>query len=399
MGDSAVPEETSPLLEVPARMTARTKPRRLVVIEPMVFIYLVAGFPMESIYSQYLYRRVGQSMGINVDNLTSANSNQSTCDIDLNDTSYLQREAVQAETSLYTLYIDLAGFLPGFCAYLVFGTMSDRIGRKFLFILPPIGSLYKAALMAAIIEFDLPIWVFYFNAFEYVFGSFDLLQLASLAYLADTTSARYLAVRMTILEVVIYLTGGVADLGVGFWIHASGYFWPTLFVCCGKLTALLYAIFLIPETVTERPASKRVKKEDFTRAFNMFKEDDGSGRLWKLRLITFAFFMSYCTHNKGALRLSLMNAPLCWGALLIGYFEGMDYGVKAIGCLTVAGLKGWAMVTEEWLLLLARFSYFLQQLYIPFVQNTVMMFMCKFRFNSRSFLNGSRKILIVVSIW
>ena len=313
-------------------------------------------------------------MGINVDNLTSSNNSTEDCVIDLNDTSYLQREAVQAQTALWNLYISITGFIPALLAYIVFGSMSDRIGRRFLFILPPIGSLFRAALIAAVIKFELPIWVFIFNALEFMLGSFELLTLASFAYLADTTSPKYLAMRMTIIQVIIYLSGGVSDLVVGYFINAVGYLWPTLFVCCGMTLTILYAVFLIPETVVKIPMAKKIQSGDFTRALKMYKTDNGSGRLWKLRIVSFAFFIAYSTHNMGAVRLMIMNAPLCWGPVLFGYFEGFSYGIKALGILLIAALTGGARIPEGWLLLMGLFSSFAEAIFIPFVQNSVMMF-------------------------
>ena len=53
---------------------------------------------------------------------------------------------------------------------------------------------------------------------------------------------------MTLLDVVGMANGAVANLFVGYWIKAQGFFWPLVFVAGGKGLAFLYAIFFIPET-------------------------------------------------------------------------------------------------------------------------------------------------------
>ena len=89
-----------------------------------------------------------------------------------------------------------------------------------------------------------------------LFGSYELLYVGCYSYIADTVPPEKRAFRITILDASMLLFGGFANVGVGYWIRSSGYFWPYLYVVSGKLLALLYAIFFIPETVQKTSTTK-----------------------------------------------------------------------------------------------------------------------------------------------
>jgi hypothetical protein len=86
---------------------------RLVIIEPVLLFYTAACYPADTLHSQYFYIAVGKSMGIDVNNLTSASVNGSEpCEGKPNDSAYHLRESAQAASAHYSLYIDLALFIP-----------------------------------------------------------------------------------------------------------------------------------------------------------------------------------------------------------------------------------------------------------------------------------------------
>ena len=129
-----------------------------------------------------------------------------SCIIDLNDTSYILRESVQAATSMWELYINLVGFLPAIISVITLGSLGDIIGRKVLFILPPIGIAMKAGIIIAGQHFNLPIWIYFFNNVDKLLGGNELIFVACYSYISDTCSKDNLAMRILIIELICTFT-------------------------------------------------------------------------------------------------------------------------------------------------------------------------------------------------
>ena len=350
---------------------------RLVIIEPMLFIYLIGSTPMPLMLSQYIFRKVGLNMGVDVDNLTaSANNSHGNCDINDNDTNYNIRNNVQAQASLWSMYVNLVNFVPSIISFIVYGSLSDRIGRKFLFIFPPLGALLNNLILFLVLYFDGAIWSLFFMSFSKFLGGADLIQLAGFAYLADTASDKTLAVRMLILQVVIQLSGGVGDFSIGYLIKGSGgYMWPSLFMAFCNILGLIYAILFIPETVENTLNKKQITCKEASTALQLLRADDGTDRLWKLRLIFFSrFIVSVCqTHT--ATFFFIQNAPLCWNSVLIGYWSCGASIFRGFFTVTAAFVRWNKRIAEEWLAIVGWSSGIAELLYLLSVQNTAMMFL------------------------
>lgn len=204
--------------------------------------------------------------------------------------------------------------------------------------------------------------------------------LASSAYLADTTAVKYLALRLSILDVTVNLSGGFTNMAVGYWIKDSGYVWPSVFVCIVKCLALLYAVFFIPETITRSPTTGGFKCEELSRTWKLYTSDNGTGRVWALRIVTLSYILAHLYRIKGSMvRLLEMNAPLCWGPVLMGIYDAVSLNIQGLGSLLGAVIlhKYW-LISDQWIMVIGRASTAAEMFFIPFVQNTVMMFFGKY---------------------
>ena len=359
----------------PEKISWFRKLRRLIVIEPYYMLFVISGFPSYTLKQQYFYYAVGQSMGIDTNNLTSSIENE-TCGVELNDTSYQQRERVQAQSANLSMYIELATFLPSMISMLLYGAYSDKIGRKLLFILPPIGSIIDVLLQMAIIYFELPVWVFFFSRIGSVFfGDHSLVFIAMYSYIADTVPPHKRAIRMIIIDVIGRFLGGFVQLGIGYWIKES-YFWPYVYIGVGFFLSTLYAIFLIPETVQRNPLSK-FKFSDVKKAFTLYITDDGSNRRWKLQLLTMSLMVEILFIAMSVDTLFEMNAPLCWNSVMIGYYGAARDTIAAIG--GVAGVFLKRCLADHWLAFIGKITYTAEMLYMSMVRTTLMMYFGKYR--------------------
>ncbi len=68
-------DENKPLFvddndQPPAEKEKDVVTRRTLVVEPLLLTYMLAGAPMESLQSQYMYERIARDMGIDLYDLT-----------------------------------------------------------------------------------------------------------------------------------------------------------------------------------------------------------------------------------------------------------------------------------------------------------------------------------------
>ena len=351
------------------------KLRCSIVIEPYYMLFVVSEFPRYTLLQQYFYYAVGQSMGIDTNNLTSSIENE-TCGVEPNDTSYQQRELVQAQSAKLSMYVELVVFLPAIISKLLYGAYSDKIGRKLLFILPPIGLIIDILFQMAIIYFELPVWVFFFAATgTIIFGDHTMVFMAMYSYIADTVPPQKRAIRMVIITVISNFLVGFVQLGIGYWISES-YFWPYVYMGAGFFLCILYAIFLIPETVQRNPLAK-FKLSDVKKAFTLYTTDNSSNRRWKLQLLTVSLLIESMSMAMSVESLFEMNAPLCWNSVMIGYYGAVKDTISAIGGIAGVFLK--RCMADHWLAFIGKITFSAEMLYMSLVQTTLMMYFGKCR--------------------
>ena len=279
------------------------------------------------------------------------------------------------------MYISLVDFLPAVVMTFVYGSFSDRIGRRLVLIAPIIGSLSTILVQMVIVYFNLPVWCFLFGVVENFFGGFYLMITGIFAYIADTIPKERRAVRMTILDAIILGTAAISNIIVGFLIHAMGFFIPYIFCLAGKTLTLVYAVCFIPETVRRTTDNRqRICNEMFTNLKNgikLYLMDNGAGRRLQLNLLLLSFLVGEMISTSSILTLFEMNSPLCWNSVFIGYFGATSDLIKCIGMIVAAFiLKKW--LSEKWLAALGLFSNVSYYLYLAFVVSTIMMFFCKY---------------------
>ena len=323
--------------------------------------------------------------GYDYGNLTAGLNSSDNCDMNHSDPAYMARESVQAEATNWSMYGSLLGFLPSIISPIILGSLADKYGRRFLFILPNIGSILAVAVYMVTIHFKLPIWVLLFAQIESCFGGMGVLITGSFAYIADTVPPKKRALRMTVIDSVSLANGAVGSLFVGYWIKAQGFFNPLIFVICGKFLALIYAIFIIPETLkqddTNEPRCRKLAFKDTISAINLCLYDNGTRRRWKLNVLLGAVCVGELVTIYSVMLLYQMNAPLCWGSVQIGYFSFATIMLQCVTMLIMSGIPH-RWIAADWKVVLSRFSTFAGSLYMVFVVKTFMMYLGEVIHNS-----------------
>merc|ERR1712038_1151370 len=111
-----------------------------------------------SVTSQWMVHKVANDYGVDYDHLTGNVSSSDPCVTNHSDPVFILKEQIQSDAAKWTMYLSMVGFVPGLLARLFLSSLADRYGRKLLFTLPCIGSIFSVVLYMCIIGFNLPIW-------------------------------------------------------------------------------------------------------------------------------------------------------------------------------------------------------------------------------------------------
>jgi len=345
-----------------------------IIVEPLLILYLVAGFPYMSISSQFLVHKAADTLGINIQNISDSLNETDTCLIDKNDTIYQAHQQVSALASQWNMYKTLVAFIPALIAPLIFGALGDRIGRRMLMISPCIGSILSVSITMVIIKFDLPMWCILLTSVEDLFGGFGTLFTGAFAVISDTVPANKRPFRMTLIDAVAMGNAAIANLFVGYWIADQGFFSPLIFVLCGRIAALLYAIFCIPETLAKPSQGETTKKVSLLNAIKICIYDDGNKRIWKINTLLASFVIAELCSTFTIMTIWEMNTPLCWESVQIAYYT---FGSIMLHCVCILAFSAIPkrFMSAEWKVVWSRVSGMLYAAYVGFVATSFMMYL------------------------
>ena len=157
---------------------------------------------------------------------------------------------VQRDAARFHIKNSIVTLIPALITSLLLGSNCDIIGRRPLLVLPLVGKVIRYSLMLIIVSRDLSdAWLLATHAIEAALGSSGLVMLSALAYITDCTyeSTRTRAFLYT--EGIAVLIRIMPVLAVGIWLRFYLYTTP-LSVSLGlSMIALLYALFIQPESL------------------------------------------------------------------------------------------------------------------------------------------------------
>lgn len=156
----------------------------------------------------------------------------------------------QRDAAKFNIKVSLITLAPALATYIFLGSNCDFIGRRPLLVLPLFGKVISYSLMLVIVTRDLSdTWILLTQMIEEIFGSIGLVMLSAFGYITDCTQGSMRTRAFLLTEGLMVLTRIVSMLAVGFWLRYYLYTVP-FSVCLGlSVIALLYALFLLPESV------------------------------------------------------------------------------------------------------------------------------------------------------
>ncbi|XP_059375527.1 proton-coupled folate transporter [Carassius carassius] len=187
--------------------TWKEKVRRVVTVEPVIFLYMTSTFILTPAYQQMIITKVCLQLL----------KNATICS---NPEHHKGDEEVQATASYILLLFNVTLSLVSIPPAIMLGSWSDRAGRRWVMALPSVLSLLSGGLLLAVdlLENISVYWTLMAAALTGLTGGHVSIFLSSFSYLADLTmgSSSSRTLRMAVAESMIFVGGSVGFLLGGF---------------------------------------------------------------------------------------------------------------------------------------------------------------------------------------
>uniref|UniRef100_A0A3P9IAY9 Solute carrier family 46 member 3 n=1 Tax=Oryzias latipes TaxID=8090 RepID=A0A3P9IAY9_ORYLA len=359
--------------------------KRLYLVEPVVALYAFSSFLIYPLVQQYIYRRLWLQLTNTTYPISSNSSRCAPSNSSSNQTDF--HKEVQKQASLFSMYSELLSTIPSLIVTLLLVAYSDRGGRKITIIMPLIGSLIYASSFLTVSFFELNIYLLIGSSFlSSLFGGLGTFLGGCFAYIADLCkNERQRTLRMAGVDMMIGLLSGVAAISTGYFLRAAGFNWPFLTSLLCQCLTLLYAIFILEETV-KAPNEGDIFDESTRRnalkymVCGVYQTFSGLSSKCKILLALMMFiFTSFSFAYVGGISLVTLyelNEPLCWNEVLIGYGSALSTTVFLTSFAGVAALT-YCRVPQLLIILLGILSVASGMILMSFAKTTVLMFIVR----------------------
>ncbi|XP_038044240.1 solute carrier family 46 member 3-like [Patiria miniata] len=322
--------------------------RRWVTVEPVVSLAVIGFMTIGLIRPFFLKKRIGESYNVTVDDeFSNCNSN------DTGDKA--MQDGIQAEASLWIMYLNVSSSIPVIISSVIMGTLSDRLGRKMCIVIPIFGYICQEVVYLATIYFELPLPVLFVgDILQGMAGGFGLLFAGCTSYITDITSEKKRTLRIAFIEMLLLLLGGFVQVGVGYMVRDISTEVPLLMALGANVLCLIYVAIpgLLIETVDRKniPEHRKGLKAAGRSMVKLLKFNE-NGRRWQMLLLDFFLFFVIININ-GTMSIFILYGtakPLCWSPVDAGLAGSFGFLTASIGM--VVGTKLFALcVGEYWIM-------------------------------------------------
>uniref|UniRef100_A0A3P8XWS2 Solute carrier family 46 member 3 n=1 Tax=Esox lucius TaxID=8010 RepID=A0A3P8XWS2_ESOLU len=350
----------------------------LFLIEPLVALYSFASFLVLPLVQQYVYRRLWQEL---TNTTYPVSANASRCGPS-NTSSH--HEDVQKAASLFSLYSELFSMIPSVAVTLILVSYSDQRGRKITIVLPLIGSLVYALSFLAVSFFELNVYLLIVSSFvSALFGGLGTFLGGCFSYVADLCEdGQQKTLRMAGVDMVIGLLSGLASISTGYFLQAAGFNWPLFTVAILHCVNLLYAVFVLEESLKPAPddplGSSPLRNAVHHMACGVYQLFAKASRRRNILLVLLLLlFISFAFANIGGLSLITLyelNQPLCWNEILIGYGSALSTTVFLTSFVGVMAFSRCG-VPNLAIILIGILSVMIAMTLVSFAKTTLVMFL------------------------
>lgn len=352
---------------------------RYYLLEVIVFLFCAAHSINDLTSYQYVYSSVASALNYTEDKNSTTDKE---CIANKSYPNYLLEQEVAKEAAMYQLYFGLAAGIPGVLACVIFGTYSDKIGRRFMMVISMVGIGGRAAVYVGVCHWNLSLYFLYIGyGVEGVSGSLPTMVLGIMAYSADISAV---GKARTLRLVVVNAVGGLATAAAyvisGYTIVWLGYDY-TFAVVVGTFLVACVLILFLPESRQGQGMEDMTFRQYLYRAVKFYFEGSRTNPnryfyIFSMLAFTCAIIINNCIF--GTETLFMLNAPLCWMSVKIGDFGAAKQTfqrvlgvtlialllrccrehtiIVVIGTLYISSLSVEAFATKDMFMIIGKFS-------------------------------------------
>ncbi|XP_038076339.1 proton-coupled folate transporter-like [Patiria miniata] len=347
--------------------------RRWVTVEPIISLAVVGSITISLIRPFYLKGRLGESMF----NITEQEE-IAKCQANNSDGGVIEDE-IQAQASLWLLYLSTAAKIPVVVSSIILGTLSDRLGRKLCLVIPIFGFICQEIVYILSVYYKLPLPVLLVgDVIQGLSGGYMSLFAGCLSYITDVTSEKQRTMRIAVAEMLMLLIGGIVQVSSGYMLRDLGPIPPLAMALGLNVLCLMYVAIpgILIDTVDRKTISEHRKgfKEAGMSVVKLLKFNE-NGRRWQMLLLDFFLFFVLLNVN-GAMSIYILYGsaePFCWSAATAGLVAAFGLIAGSIGM--VAGTKLFSCCLDEyWIMQISCLSSLAFDVVMGVSQSTALVF-------------------------
>ncbi|XP_062423149.1 lysosomal proton-coupled steroid conjugate and bile acid symporter SLC46A3 isoform X2 [Rhea pennata] len=356
--------------------------RKVLCVEPVIFVYTFASSLTSPLVQQFIYRRLWEE---EYNSTFISNSSASYCEQNKSNPTYIKQKEVQEKASLFNMQLDLSGAIPSLVVAFVIVANGDRQGRKRSLLLPSVGALITNIFLTMMSYFSLSLSILYGVAFiTGLFGSMATFLGGGFAFIADLChDEKQKTTRIAVVDLIFGFVSGLAGLSSGYFIKGVGFAWTFVTASLLHTINIIYIIFCLEDTVgvsefqQQDPVScKEVLKETFSGVYMLFKAAPFKKRILIIVLLfTFMTYLFTVFGGSSLFTLYELDEPLCWNEVYIGY------GAAAFTSISLTSFLGVYLFSkclkDIYIVFIGIFSYIGGIVMAAFAKTTLLMFLVR----------------------
>ncbi|XP_069118621.1 lysosomal proton-coupled steroid conjugate and bile acid symporter SLC46A3-like [Argopecten irradians] len=363
-------------------IVAVTESRKLLIgrflLLGAIMVLVIYSFMLTQLVTvQYIYTYIRQSQFPNVSFITNESSG---CQINTTSQIYRDQQTVQKMAAQINIYIELARGIPGMCGIFLYGSLSDRFGRKPVLLIAFTGNMLRCLLttLATYLHWNLNSFII-FSFIDGCGGGWVLAMSIAMSIAADVTKpgkTRTFAIVMTEMSLGFgMIIGGFTS---GFIIKAGGFTVAMVVSSCFSLLPI-FLWFFVQETLS-RSKSKEAPRKTLCQLLIevyvfYFKDPVISGKRKIFLVCTLIYFLviQSATGANAIETLYVLNSPFCWSSVQVGNYVAVRNGLPFVtGMLFFGPLQ--RCLNESAIAIIANLSNLAGFLLEALSYNTVMLY-------------------------
>lgn len=244
-------------------------------VEPVLFLYMLSTFSQYALFQDLVYSKVCW---------TSFSRESDICQ-HLHDEEYKHElEEVQKLSSHWILMSTICLVAPSLLIAMYLGSWSDKFGRKWPVVFPPLGGVCACLvyIIISVLEDASVGWICLASLLSGMTGGFVACISSCMTYVASVTTQENRTARISRLEAMTFFGGTVGPFISGSMLEVTGHAYAFFYMMLCYAFAFLYALLFVKDITSDgfviEPNEKRRERRGSSADPQMEEDVSGGGR-------------------------------------------------------------------------------------------------------------------------